>query len=97
MKTHPAKKFTALILSILMLLALMPTGIPMAATATTAVDTTAATATTAAAAAGTPIIEYFKNPDENSRPMARMWFPDASSGADENDVIEKQIFALAEK
>ena len=45
---------------------------------------------------GTPIIEYFENLDSYSKPMARMWFPDASAGADDNDVVEKQILALAE-
>ncbi|MCL2165481.1 MAG: hypothetical protein FWH55_14100, partial [Oscillospiraceae bacterium] len=45
----------------------------------------------------TPIIEYFNNPDMSSKPMARMWFPDAEAGVDDNDLIEKQIFELADK
>lgn len=40
-------------------------------------------------------IDYFKEPDYTSRPMARMWFGDGSSGEDENDTITKQINALA--
>ncbi len=43
------------------------------------------------------VIEYFQNPDEASKPMARMWFPDAGAGEDENDLIEKQIQELADK
>ena len=41
-------------------------------------------------------ISYFKNPDYTAKPMARMWFPDATAGIDDNDVIEKQINSLAE-
>ncbi|MDR1600569.1 MAG: hypothetical protein LBS11_11990, partial [Oscillospiraceae bacterium] len=48
-------------------------------------------------APGGAVIQYFKNPDENAKPMARMWFPDAAAGADEDDVIEKQILELADK
>jgi len=50
-----------------------------------------------ASAAGTPVIEFFNSPDRTSKPMARMWFPDASAGVDDNDVIEKQINELAVK
>lgn len=42
------------------------------------------------------IIEAFQNPDVSEKPMARMWFPDASAGIDEYDTIEKQIQELAE-
>ena len=41
-------------------------------------------------------IEAFLNPDVSAKPMARMWFPDAYAGIDENDTIEKQIQSLAE-
>ncbi|MDR1158296.1 MAG: hypothetical protein LBK75_08375 [Oscillospiraceae bacterium] len=51
----------------------------------------------AAPAGGGAVIEYFKNPDANSKPMARMWFPDAEAGADDHDLIEKQILELAAK
>lgn len=40
-------------------------------------------------------IEAFLNPDVSEKPMARMWFPDAYAGIDENDTIEKQITELA--
>ncbi len=43
------------------------------------------------------VIQYFQNPDNDSKPMARMWFPDAGAGADDNDLIEKQIQELADK
>lgn len=43
------------------------------------------------------VIQYFQNPDNDSKPMARMWFPDAGAGVDDNDVIEKQIQELADK
>lgn len=41
-------------------------------------------------------IEAFMNPDVSEKPMARMWFPDAYAGIDEDDTIEKQIQSLAE-
>ena len=43
------------------------------------------------------VIQYFQSPDNDSKPMARMWFPDAGAGVDDNDVIEKQIQELADK
>lgn len=43
------------------------------------------------------VIESFLAPDSHSKPMARMWFPDASAGEDDNDFIEKQISELAAK
>lgn len=43
------------------------------------------------------VIESFLAPDVHAKPMARMWFPDASAGEDDNDYIEKQISELAEK
>ncbi|MCL2165054.1 MAG: hypothetical protein FWH55_11855, partial [Oscillospiraceae bacterium] len=49
------------------------------------------------AAPGTPIIEYFMNPDASSKPMARMWFPDASAAVDPDNTVEKQILELGEK
>ena len=43
------------------------------------------------------VIERFLAPDVHAKPMARMWFPDASAGEDDNDFIEKQISELAAK
>ena len=43
------------------------------------------------------VIEGFLAPDAHAKPMARMWFPDASAGEDDNDYIEKQISELAAK
>ena len=43
------------------------------------------------------VIENFLAPDTHAKPMARMWFPDASAGEDDNDYIEKQISELAAK
>lgn len=43
------------------------------------------------------VIQYFQSPDSDSKPMARMWFPDAGAGADDSDLIEKQIQELADK
>ena len=43
------------------------------------------------------VIEGFLTPDTHAKPMARMWFPDASAGEDDNDFIEKQISELAAK
>ena len=46
---------------------------------------------------GESVIERFLAPDAPAKPMARMWFPDASAGEDDNDFIEKQISELAAK
>ena len=46
---------------------------------------------------GGTVIESFLAPDAHEKPMARMWFPDASAGEDDNDYIEKQISELAAK
>ena len=46
---------------------------------------------------GGTVIESFLAPDAHAKPMARMWFPDASAGEDDNDYIEKQISELAAK
>ena len=43
----------------------------------------------------TPLIRAFRNPQLDSRPMARMWFCDAYAGAAEDDCIEKQFRAMA--
>jgi cyclophilin family peptidyl-prolyl cis-trans isomerase len=43
------------------------------------------------------VFESFLTPDAHAKPMARMWFPDASAGEDDNDYIEKQISELAAK
>lgn len=40
-------------------------------------------------------ISHFKNPAYTEKPMARMWFPDATAGMDDNDTIARQINALA--
>jgi len=50
----------------------------------------------AASAAEKSALDYFKNPDYTAKPMARMWFPDATAGMDDNDTIEKQILELAD-
>ena len=42
------------------------------------------------------LASYFQDPTAVAKPMARMWFPDTSAGADENDTIGKQIEELAE-
>ena len=41
------------------------------------------------------VLGLFLEPDVHAKPMARMWFPDAGSGEDENDLIDKQISELA--
>lgn len=41
-------------------------------------------------------IDAFQNPCATEKPMARMWFPDAYAGIDDNDTVEKQINELAE-
>ena len=46
--------------------------------------------------AGT-VLGSFLEPDSHAKPMARMWFPDAAAGEDDNDKIEKQILELADK
>ena len=43
------------------------------------------------------VLTRFLAPDVQAKPMARMWFPDASAGEDDNDYIEKQISELAAK
>lgn len=42
-----------------------------------------------------PLIKAFESPGLDSKPMARMWFPDASPGAIDNDCIEKQLTTMA--
>lgn len=46
--------------------------------------------------ANAPLIQAFRNPQLDSRPMARMWFCDAYAGAAEDDCIEKQFRTMAE-
>ncbi|MBN1625724.1 MAG: hypothetical protein JW944_04300 [Deltaproteobacteria bacterium] len=41
------------------------------------------------------VIDRFNKPDAIAKPMARMWFGEASAGVDDNDTIAKQINALA--
>ena len=43
------------------------------------------------------VIESFLTPNAHAKPMARMWFPDASAGEDDDDYIGKQISELAAK
>lgn len=43
-----------------------------------------------------PALRMFSDPDLDSRPMARMWFPDAGAGAIPNDCIETQLRSMAE-
>lgn len=42
------------------------------------------------------VLSYYQNPDYTAKPMARMWFPDATAGMDDEDTIQKQIQALAD-
>jgi len=42
------------------------------------------------------VIDRFNEPDAIAKPMARMWFGEASAGVDDSDTIAKQINALAE-
>lgn len=42
-----------------------------------------------------PLVKAFENPGLDSKPMARMWFPDASPGAVPDDCIEKQLTTMA--
>ena len=46
--------------------------------------------------ASSTALRVFQSPDLDSRPMARMWFPDAGAGATDNDCIEKQLRSMAE-
>ena len=41
------------------------------------------------------VIDRFNEPDAIAKPMARMWFGEASAGVDDNDTIARQINALA--
>ena len=43
------------------------------------------------------VLDLFLAPNAHAKPMARMWFPDAAAGEDDNDCIEKQIVELADK
>ena len=43
------------------------------------------------------VLASFLEPDSHAKPMARLWFPDAAAGEDDNDSIEKQILELADK
>jgi len=42
------------------------------------------------------ILQKFRNLEVDAKPMARMWFPDAGAGADDNDLIGLQIRKMAE-
>jgi len=48
--------------------------------------------------ASSEIIDKFKNPDVDAKPMARMWFPDAGAGASKDGLamIERHITGMAE-
>lgn len=41
------------------------------------------------------VLTRFLDPDVHAKPMARMWFPDAGAGEDNDDYIDKQISELA--
>ena len=43
------------------------------------------------------VLQSFLEPDFHAKPMARLWFPDAAAGEDDDDCIEKQILELADK
>lgn len=43
------------------------------------------------------VLDLFLESDVRAKPMARMWFPDAAAGGDDNDLIDKQISELAAK
>lgn len=43
------------------------------------------------------VLQGFLDPSYENKPMARMWFGDATAGIDDNDVIEKQIKELVDK
>ncbi len=43
------------------------------------------------------VLDLFIHPNAHAKPMARMWFPDAGAGEDDDDRIEKQINELADK
>lgn len=43
------------------------------------------------------VLDLFLDPNAHAKPMARMWFPDAAAGEDDDDMIEKQINELADK
>ena len=36
------------------------------------------------------VLSYYQNPDYTAKPMARMWFPDATAGMDDEDVYKRQ-------
>ena len=48
------------------------------------------------AASNAPLVQQFVSPGLDSRPMARMWFPDAAAGVDENDCVDRELRSLAE-
>jgi len=56
------------------------------------------TATSTASSISASIIDKFKEPDVDAKPMARMWFPDAGAGADQEGLalVAKQINEMAE-
>jgi hypothetical protein len=43
------------------------------------------------------VLDLFIHPNAHAKPMARMWFPDAGAGEDDDDRIEEQINELADK
>ena len=44
---------------------------------------------------GGTVIESFLAPDAHEKPTARMWFPDASAGEDNDAYDENQVAAVA--
>jgi len=49
-----------------------------------------------AASSDSAAIAHFKAPRYTDKPMLRMWFPDATAGMDDNDVIARQVNAIAD-
>jgi len=48
------------------------------------------------AASDMPLVKAFEHPGLDSKPMARMWFPDAAAGEDDNDCIDRQLRTMAQ-
>ena len=46
---------------------------------------------------GESVIERFLAPDAPAKPMARMWFPDASAGEDDNDLSRNRSLNLRQR
>ena len=42
------------------------------------------------------VLQSFLEPDFHAKPMARLWFPDAAAGEDDDDFIENHILEFAD-